>query len=50
MLEIKTTEIPRSMQREKWQDKIPDNYYIQILHQLLATGWEFAVLLSLIHI
>lgn len=38
ILEIKTTEILRSMQREKWQDKIPDNYYIQILHQLLATG------------
>ena len=44
ILEIKTTEILRSMQREKWRDKIPDNYYIQILHQLLATGWEFAVL------
>ena len=44
ILEIKTTEILRSMQREKWRDKIPDNYYIQILHQLLATGWDFAVL------
>ena len=22
----------------------PDNYYVQILHQLLATGWDFAVL------
>ena len=44
ILEIKTTEILRSMQREKWRDKIPDNYYIQILHQLLATGWDFTVL------
>ena len=44
VLEIKTTEILRSMQREKWRDRIPDNYYIQVLHQLLATGWDFAVL------
>ena len=44
ILEIKTTEILRSMQKEKWNESIPDNYYIQILHQLLATGWEFVKL------
>ncbi len=44
VLEIKTTEILNSMHREKWNDKIPDNYYIQCLHYLLATGWEFAIL------
>ena len=49
ILEIKTTEILRAMQREKWQssDKsacIPQNYYCQICWQLLATGWDFAVL------
>jgi predicted phage-related endonuclease len=32
------------MQKEKWNDKIPDNYYIQCLHQLLATGWDFVIL------
>lgn len=42
--EGKTTEILRSMQKEKWKDRIPDNYYVQVLHQLIATGWEFAVL------
>lgn len=42
--EGKTTEILRSMQKEKWQDKIPDNYYVQNLHQLLSTGWDFVVL------
>lgn len=42
--EGKTTEILRSMQKEKWKDKIPQNYYIQVLHQLLVTGWEFAYL------
>lgn len=44
VLEIKTTEILRSMQKEKWQDRIPDNYFAQICHQLLATGFDFAVL------
>ena len=44
VLEIKTTEILKSMQYESWKDRIPDNYYIQCLHQLLATGWEFNVL------
>ena len=44
ILEIKTTEILRSMQKEKWSGGIPDNYYIQVLWQLLATGYEFAVL------
>lgn len=44
ILEIKTTEILNSMHREKWNEKIPNNYYIQVLHYLLATGWAFAVL------
>lgn len=48
VLEIKTTNIVRSMQREKWwhdgKPCIPDQYYCQICHQLLATGWDYAVL------
>ena len=32
------------MQREKWKDRIPDNYYSQVLHYLLVTGYEFVVL------
>lgn len=44
VLEIKTTNILQGMQREKWADRIPDNYYIQVLHYLLVTGYEFAVL------
>ena len=45
VLEVKTTEILSSMQKEKWQDDhIPDNYYIQILHYLLATGFDFVIL------
>lgn len=42
--EGKTTEILRSMQKEKWRDKIPDNYYCQVLWQLIATGWDFVAL------
>lgn len=44
ILEIKTTEILQSMQREKWNHKIPDNYYIQVLHYLMVTEFDFAVL------
>jgi len=44
ILEIKTTNILQSMQREKWNDGVPDNYYVQCLHYLLATGWDFAIL------
>lgn len=42
--ECKTTNILQSMQKEKWKDCIPDNYYIQILHYLLVTEFEFAIL------
>ena len=42
--ECKTTNILQSMQKEKWNHRIPDNYYIQLLHYLLVTGWDFAVL------
>lgn len=44
VLEIKTTNILQSMQREKWKNRIPDNYYIQVLHYLLVSGYQFAVL------
>lgn len=42
--ECKTTNILQSMQKEKWNQRIPDNYYIQILHYLMVTEFEFAVL------
>ncbi|MCI9355262.1 MAG: YqaJ viral recombinase family protein [Firmicutes bacterium] len=43
ILEIKTTEIINSIQLLKWKNRIPDNYYIQVLHQLLVTGYDFAI-------
>lgn len=42
--ECKTTNILQSMQKEKWNKRIPDNYYIQLLHYLMVTEFEFAVL------
>ena len=44
ILEIKTTSILQSMQREKWSDRVPDNYFVQIMHYLLVTGYDFAIL------
>lgn len=46
ILEIKTSSILQSMQKEKWQDKIPDNYYCQILHYLNVTGYSFVHLFA----
>lgn len=42
--ECKTTEILKSMQKEKWKDQIPDNYYLQLLHYMMVTGFDFAEL------
>jgi putative phage-type endonuclease len=44
ILEIKTTTIQNKSQWDEWENKIPDSYYAQILHQLTATGWDFAIL------
>lgn len=44
ILEIKTTEILQSMQKEKWNHQIPDNYYIQTLHGLLIMEADFVIL------
>lgn len=44
VLEIKTSMIAQASQYNKWNHRIPDNYYIQILHYMLVTGYDFAVL------
>lgn len=44
VLEIKTTEIKRYSQWKAWKDAVPQHYYIQVLHQLLATGFQEATL------
>ena len=44
ILEIKTSTPQGKAAWDKWRDKIPQNYYIQILWQFLATGYDFAYL------
>ena len=44
ILEIKTTQIMNGTQLEKWKDGIPQNYYIQILHGLVVTDFDFVIL------
>ncbi len=44
VLEIKTTEIRKPSQWAEWNGGVPPAYYCQLLHQLLATGYYFAIL------
>ena len=44
ILEIKTTNILQSMQKEKWDHRIPDNYYCQCLWYMGVTEFDFAIL------
>ena len=52
ILEIKTTTIMKSYDKEKWYDReakekrLPENYYIQVLHGLNVTGFEFVDLFA----
>ena len=52
VFEAKSTTIVRSMQKEKWwhdgKPCIPDQYYCQILWQLIASGFDFAVLYAML--
>ena len=42
--ECKTTNILQSMQKEKWNGRIPDNYYCQVLMYMAVIEADFAVL------
>lgn len=44
ILEIKTTNIRNAAMRERWNNRIPDNYFIQVLHYLMVTGFDFVIL------
>lgn len=44
VLEIKTTEILRAGQKEKWKERIPDNYYCQVCFYMAVMEADFAVL------
>ena len=42
ILEIKTATIQNNGQWREWEDRIPDTYYAQVVHQLTVTEWDFA--------
>ena len=44
VLEIKTTEILQSMQKEKWNNQIPNNYFCQVLFYMAVMEADFAIL------
>lgn len=44
ILEIKTTEILRAGQREKWKDRIPQNYFCQVCFYMAVMEADFAEL------
>ena len=44
ILEIKTTEILQSMQKEKWNKQIPMNYYCQCLFYMAVLEADFCIL------
>lgn len=49
ILEIKTSTIQKSADWEKWRDQVPPNYYCQCLHQMLAAGYDFAILYAALY-
>ena len=46
ILECKTSTPQSKADWDKWDCQIPRPYMIQILHQLLATGWDFVDLIA----
>ncbi len=44
ILEIKTTNILRGQQKEKWKEQIPENYYCQVLHYMAVLEADFVIL------
>lgn len=48
VLEIKTATLRTKAQWEDWSGKMPQNYYCQCLHQLLATDWDYVILFALL--
>lgn len=44
VLEIKTTEICSKSNSDEWMGRVPDCYFCQVLHYLMVTEFDFAVL------
>lgn len=48
ILEIKKFDIQSKKDWQEWDGQVPQNYFCQVLHQMLATGWDFAWLWALL--
>lgn len=48
VLEIKKADCMNKREREEWDGKVPNEYFCQVLHQMLATGYTFAFLWALL--
>lgn len=46
ILEIKTTTCSTKTDWQKWNGRVPDGYYAQICHQMLASGFNWAYLFA----
>lgn len=46
ILEIKTTLIQNRNMLEQWNDQIPQHYYVQILHGLLVTNFDYVIVIA----
>lgn len=46
ILEIKTTLIQNANMLEQWKDEIPQQYYVQVLHGLLVTNFDYVVVVA----
>lgn len=43
ILEIKTSNLIGAGAMDKWRDRIPDNYYIQVLHYMMVLEADFGI-------
>lgn len=41
ILEIKTAQIQNAKKAKEWRDGVPIEYYLQVLHGLIVTGFDF---------
>ena len=48
VLEIKKFQITKKTDWQLWDGRVPDEYFCQVMHQLLATGYSFAWLWALL--
>lgn len=46
IVEFKTSFIRNSAMHDEWKDKIPMQYFVQVLHGLIVTGFEYVDLMA----